>query len=134
MASSCTLGYMQYLRQGEGQPFHPLSQMVNTDFDRHLRQDFHFNGRDLPLEDYFQYGQQPEIGNEVAQYKRLSGLLSKEREKCKYCHQPFHHVRDRYGRITCPKLRSIVCYHCNATGDYAHTMRFCPKKNNKLSK
>ena len=130
MADLCNFSY----KQEEGQPIYSLSTPVSSDFDRHLRQDFCFNGRNVPLEDHFQYGQQPEIGYEVANYQRFPRLVNRGHQECKYCHGPFHRLRDKHGRITCPVLRSIVCYHCNATGEYAHTVRFCPKRKDKMFK
>ncbi|XP_030559765.1 protein nanos isoform X2 [Drosophila novamexicana] len=39
-----------------------------------------------------------------------------------------HTVRDAYGRVLCPKLRTYVCPICGASGDSAHTIKYCPKK------
>lgn len=39
-----------------------------------------------------------------------------------------HSVRDAYGRVLCPKLRTYVCPICGASGDSAHTIKYCPKK------
>ncbi|VDK84163.1 unnamed protein product [Dibothriocephalus latus] len=51
---------------------------------------------------------------------------------CRNNHETFeiyssHRVKDRDGRVTCPILRNIVCPICSATGDAAHTVRFCPQ-------
>ncbi|TMW48714.1 hypothetical protein DOY81_006197 [Sarcophaga bullata] len=39
-----------------------------------------------------------------------------------------HSVRDTLGRVLCPKLRTYVCPICKASGDLAHTVKYCPKK------
>lgn len=37
-----------------------------------------------------------------------------------------HVLRDEDGRIACPILRSHNCELCGATGDSAHTKKYCP--------
>lgn len=39
-----------------------------------------------------------------------------------------HSVKDSYGRVLCPKLRVYVCPICHVSGDYAHTIKYCPQK------
>ena len=39
-----------------------------------------------------------------------------------------HSLKDHDGRVTCPLLRMYCCPICNYPGgDYAHTMKYCPK-------
>ena len=116
--------------------FSSLGEIANSDteFDRHLREDFCDNGIDAPLEEHFQQGQQHEIGYEIAECQRLSQLVKTRKGRCNYCYQLFHRLRDREGRLTCPKLRSIVCCCCGATGDNAHTLKFCPERKKSNTK
>jgi len=37
-----------------------------------------------------------------------------------------HKLKNKSGLVTCPVLRSFTCYICKATGDFAHTQRYCP--------
>ncbi|XP_056425087.1 nanos homolog 3 [Hyla sarda] len=37
-----------------------------------------------------------------------------------------HSLKNNTGRVVCPILRSYTCPQCGATGDKAHTRRFCP--------
>lgn len=39
-----------------------------------------------------------------------------------------HAVRDSLGRVLCPKLRTYICPICKASGDQAHTVKYCPQK------
>uniref|UniRef100_T1GBL4 Nanos-type domain-containing protein n=1 Tax=Megaselia scalaris TaxID=36166 RepID=T1GBL4_MEGSC len=39
-----------------------------------------------------------------------------------------HSVKDSYGRVLCPKLRTYTCPICHVSGDYAHTVKYCPQK------
>jgi len=38
-----------------------------------------------------------------------------------------HQLKNTSGLVTCPVLRSFVCPICKATGDFAHTQRYCPR-------
>ena len=39
-----------------------------------------------------------------------------------------HKLKAKDGRVICPILRSYICPICDATGDKAHTRRYCLKR------
>ncbi|XP_069992026.1 uncharacterized protein [Penaeus vannamei] len=39
-----------------------------------------------------------------------------------------HPLRNDFGKLVCPVLRSYTCPYCGATGDAAHTLSYCPSK------
>jgi protein nanos 1 len=41
-----------------------------------------------------------------------------------------HILKDSVGRIVCPILRAYTCPICNATGNTAHTIKYCPLNTN----
>ena len=41
-----------------------------------------------------------------------------------------HQLKDASGRVTCPVLRDYTCPLCQASGDVAHTIKYCPKNSN----
>merc|ERR1719292_63685 len=59
----------------------------------------------------------------------------KQTDVCKFCHSngeaeaqfKSHQLKNSSGLVTCPVLRSFVCTICKATGDFAHTQRYCPR-------
>jgi len=59
-------------------------------------------------------------------------------EVCKFCYSNgeaesqyrSHQLKSSSGLVTCPVLRSFVCPICKATGDFAHTQRYCPRNKN----
>lgn len=40
-----------------------------------------------------------------------------------------HILKDRDGKIVCPVLRAYTCPICGASGDVAHTIKYCPQSN-----
>jgi len=47
-----------------------------------------------------------------------------------------HGLKDANGKISCPILQAYKCPKCHATGDKAHTIKYCPiiQKNAKFNK
>ncbi|KAI6652661.1 nanos 1 [Oopsacas minuta] len=37
-----------------------------------------------------------------------------------------HILKDANGRVNCPVLRAYTCPTCGASGDDAHTLKYCP--------
>merc|ERR1719192_2299566 len=66
---------------------------------------------------------------------RDTKMNGKEVKHCSLCfhngepedYYSSHNLKTRDGRVvTCPVLRKFVCNICGATGDVAHTLRYCP--------
>ncbi|EDV44365.1 nanos, isoform A [Drosophila ananassae] len=69
-------------------------------------------------------------------HKRFNNKTKDVNRHCVFCENNSepeavvnsHTVRDNFNRVLCPKLRTYVCPICGASGDSAHTIKYCPKK------
>uniref|UniRef100_A0A915IYS0 Nanos-type domain-containing protein n=1 Tax=Romanomermis culicivorax TaxID=13658 RepID=A0A915IYS0_ROMCU len=73
--------------------------------------------------------------NKINQEKRPYHI--KKQDECVFCKNnnlspaeyKGHLVKDpRTKKVTCPVLRNMPCKRCHASGDFAHTDRYCPAK------
>ncbi|KAM3965244.1 uncharacterized protein ACR2FA_000631 [Aphomia sociella] len=70
--------------------------------------------------------------------KRMRRALPNECAFCKNngeneeCYSS-HALKDWRGRVLCPVLRAFRCPRCGATGDRAHTIKYCPENMDNAS-
>uniref|UniRef100_A0A671KBE2 Nanos homolog 2 n=1 Tax=Sinocyclocheilus anshuiensis TaxID=1608454 RepID=A0A671KBE2_9TELE len=90
--------------------------------------------RETPAEGFMRAGSSSSVSSTSASSSRD---LRTPRDSCGFCRQNgetpvvymSHRLKARDGRILCPILRSYVCPFCSATGDWAHTRHYCPRRN-----
>lgn len=91
------------------------------DFDRILLRDISFD---------------PVIARPTTTVRSRVSMPPPAPSECKFCKnngQPkgvysSHDLKDRKGNCSCPILRRYKCPTCGASGDKAHTLKYCPNK------
>ncbi|GLV44255.1 nanos [Carabus blaptoides fortunei] len=97
-----------------------------------MRNEFAMNGRDTE----YSPDNKMSILRELERKKRMISAASapgKCRYLCKFCKKNgeservyiSHNLKDDNGLILCPILRNYTCPHCHASGDRAHTVKYC---------
>lgn len=74
----------------------------------------------------------------AATVTRSRKRAKKQIQECAFCknngeqesYYKRHILKDSEGRIVCPVLRAYTCPICNAKGDKAHTIKYCPLNSN----
>jgi len=82
---------------------------------------------DAPLVDY----------TDTRNKRKISKKLGKIKSLCVFCKNngeqtavyTSHVLKDDAGRVRCPILRKYTCPLCGVSGDFAHTIRYCPKSS-----
>ncbi|XP_015370355.1 PREDICTED: nanos homolog 1-like isoform X1 [Diuraphis noxia] len=84
----------------------------------------------------FHHLRQPPVSSRPPKPKSEMGCL----RECAFCKSngetaefyKSHFLKDPVGRVRCPILQRYQCPFCYATGENAHTRRYCPKNPNKM--
>ncbi|XP_067841880.1 nanos homolog 1 [Heptranchias perlo] len=74
------------------------------------------------------------LGLERRAFRKTSGRAKQEPKICVFCRNNgapedvygSHVLKTPDGRVVCPILRAYTCPLCNANGDNAHTIKYCP--------
>uniref|UniRef100_G1KZA4 Nanos-type domain-containing protein n=1 Tax=Anolis carolinensis TaxID=28377 RepID=G1KZA4_ANOCA len=70
-----------------------------------------------------------------------NGQASQNKEICNFCKHngeskqvySSHRLKGMDGTVECPILRKYTCPLCGATGEKAHTLKYCPLSQGKRS-
>lgn len=98
-------------------------------------------------EDYSVFTENNGTGSNSAEMSSVSSLSdtcssSAASKFCGFCHKNgetmqiyhSHRLKSADGKVTCPILWSYTCPVCAATGDNAHTRRYCPQAGQQRDK
>jgi protein nanos 1 len=110
--------------------------------------EFRLNGKDseycpesLPNDKYFaQSSVSYSDAVHAATATRSTKRTKKQFRECVFCknngemesYYKQHILKDSVGRTVCPVLRAYTCPICKATGDGAHTIKYCPQNTAPL--